>query len=144
MALKQDDMHFVLCTKHCRKITWLQWFTNKKVRTVMAQQHKWGFAWLSKVLLVHKRQRNNSIQDTTKKTGSHLFLLFRKVILPFHVLNTPLKKMGFWSAECHIFHWFSYGWMANSCKIMSSFKYEISGFLWTGCYLSTETKFSDF
>ena len=48
----------------------------------------------------------------TKKTGSHLFLLFRKVILPFRVLNMPLKKMGFWSAECHIFHWLIHvdGW----------------------------------
>ena len=50
----------------------------------------------------------------TKKTGSHLFLLFRKVILSFRVLNlnTPLKKMGFWSAECHIFHWLIHvdGW----------------------------------
>ena len=60
-----------------------------------------------------------------------MFLLFRKVILPFRVLNAPLKKMAFGQQNV-IFFTGSCGWMVNLCKIMCSFKYEISGFLWTG------------
>ena len=40
---------------------------------------------------VHRRQRNNNW--TRQKRGSPLFLLFRKVISPFRVLNTPLAEL---------------------------------------------------
>ena len=40
---------------------------------------------------VHRRQRNNTW--TRQKRESLLFLLFRKVISPFRVLNTPLAEL---------------------------------------------------
>jgi len=42
---------------------------------------------------VHRWQRNNN-WAREEKTGSHLFLQFRKVISPFHVLNTPQCLYG--------------------------------------------------
>ena len=41
--------------------------------------------------LVHRRQRNNTW--TRQKRESLLLLLFRKVISPFRVLNTPLAEL---------------------------------------------------
>ena len=40
---------------------------------------------------LHRRQRNNNW--TRQKRRSLLFLLFRKVISPFRVLNTPLAEL---------------------------------------------------
>ena len=52
---------------------------------------------LSRVLPVRRRQRNNNWarqKKKQKKTGNHLFLLFRKVISSFRVLNTPNLELS--------------------------------------------------
>ena len=69
-----------------RNITWLRKSTNRG-----------QLRWHNKICEVlhaepvHRRQRNNNW--TRQKRGSLLFLLFRKVISPFRVLNTPLGEL---------------------------------------------------
>ena len=66
-----------------RRVPW----NEKDDVTALSQEQKVRFCMLSRVLPVHRGQRVNS-WTRQKNAGSHLFLLFRKFISPFRVLNT--------------------------------------------------------
>ena len=87
----------ILRTRKIRHVTAIS--REQKVTTAMAEQARFvRFSMLNRVLPVHRRQRNNN-WTRQKKRQSHLFLLFRKAISPFRVINTPTSSLMYSRAD---------------------------------------------